>query len=170
MNSCVMIHFVYDNLCEGCLWKCTGTSWSEFASLGYTQVCRSYAYDLPSQNTLICSPPFILSEWHFSGWIWRVWDVFAVKNAATNFSGWETKMLVHTLPLTIWSHRFDSLPVSTSFHRFGADTTFIMLHNVTSCNWVSSGLDERIQQLILNGFQVRIALRCLPATLRLEPP
>lgn len=95
-------------------------------------------------------------------WIEKVWDAFAVQNAATSFSGWKTRRLVHTLLLTIWSHQFESFPVSTSFHTFGADTTFIMLHNVTYCNWVSSGLDESIQQFILNGFQVRIALWCLP--------
>lgn len=83
---------------------------------------------------------------HLCAWIYKVQDAFAVKNAVTNFSGWKTRRLVHTLLLTIWSRKFDSFPVSTGNGFMDLEAAFILLYNVSPCNWVSSGLDERIQQ------------------------
>lgn len=131
---------------------------SALASLGCAWMWQSCAEDLPSQNTLFCSPPFILPAWHCTG----------------GFKGCEMYVQSRMLPQTsldgrqggLFTHSFSpygpiSLTHSLCQQAFmDLELTLLLLCCIMSLLVIEFLLDwmKGFSSSILNGFQVRIAL------------
>lgn len=108
---------------------------------------QTYGDNLPSWNTLYCATPLILSAWCCS---------ICVHGFTRYKMHLQSRMLSQTFldgrQGGLFTHSFSPYgPVSLTHSLcqqafMDLEAAFILLYNVSPCNWVSSGLDERIQQ------------------------